>query len=187
SSRFEDSLYRRYGVQPLSAVTDLTGLYRVYFDGRLIGYHKNVYQLAEELRSRRRSGQIPAEISVALMKSPEGKPELAVTADSGRIMRPLIVVRDGESALTPRHIEDLATKRLKWSDLVAAGVIEYLDAGEEENATIAVDLETLKNSPHPEKYTHVEIAPWAIMGVVASIIPYSNHNQSPRNRYESAM
>ena len=187
SSRFEDSLYRRHGVQPLSSVTDFTGLQRVYFDGRLIGYHQNVHQLAEELRSRRRSGQISPEISVALTASPDGKPELIVTADSGRVMRPLIVVRNGESALTPKHIEDLAAQRIKWSDLVAAGVIEYLDAAEEENATIAVDFETLKNSPHSERYTHVEIAPWAIMGVVASIIPYSDHNQSPRNTYESAM
>ncbi|MEM3857541.1 MAG: DNA-directed RNA polymerase subunit B, partial [Thermoprotei archaeon] len=74
-----------------------------------------------------------------------------------------------------------------WSDLISKGMIEYLDALEEENALVAMDSETLANSSRPEKYTHLEIAPWAMMGVVASIIPYSDHNQSPRNTYESAM
>ena len=36
------------------------------------------------------------------------------------------------------------------------------------------------------KYTHCEIHPSTILGVVASCIPYPDHNQSPRNTYQSA-
>ena len=37
------------------------------------------------------------------------------------------------------------------------------------------------------KRTHLEVFPPAILGAGASIIPYPEHNQSPRNTYESAM
>merc|ERR1719343_1009170 len=36
-------------------------------------------------------------------------------------------------------------------------------------------------------YTHCEIHPSMILGIAASIIPFPNHNQSPRNTYQSAM
>ncbi len=67
-----------------------------------------------------------------------------------------------------------STKRLN-------GIIELVDANEEENCLIAIEEKNLK------KYTHLEIFPSAILGAGASIIPYPEHNQSPRNTYESAM
>jgi len=36
-------------------------------------------------------------------------------------------------------------------------------------------------------YTHCEIHPAMILGVCASIVPFPDHNQSPRNTYQSAM
>ena len=36
-------------------------------------------------------------------------------------------------------------------------------------------------------YTHCEIHPAMQLGVCASIIPFPDHNQSPRNTYQSAM
>ena len=36
-------------------------------------------------------------------------------------------------------------------------------------------------------YTHTEIHPCTILGILASTIPYPDHNQSPRNTYQSAM
>ena len=61
------------------------------------------------------------------------------------------------------------------------GVIELIDANEEENCLITLDDKNTK------KYTHLEIFPSAILGAGASIIPYPELNQSPRNTYESAM
>ena len=37
------------------------------------------------------------------------------------------------------------------------------------------------------RFTHCEIHPSFLQGVLASIIPFSDHNQSPRNTYQSAM
>ena len=36
-------------------------------------------------------------------------------------------------------------------------------------------------------YTHCEVHPSMILGICASIIPFPDHNQSPRNTYQSAM
>ena len=37
------------------------------------------------------------------------------------------------------------------------------------------------------KYTHCEIHPSTIFGILASCIPFPEHNQSPRNTYQCAM
>lgn len=52
------------------------------------------------------------------------------------------------------------------------------------------DLVTAREDPHSaysDTFTHCEIHPSMILGVCASIIPFPDHNQSPRNTYQSAM
>jgi DNA-directed RNA polymerase subunit B len=84
--------------------------------------------------------------------------------------------------MTIEIIEKIAKKFLSWTDLLYMGVIELIEANEEENCYVAIDLKKIGNT-----HTHLEIFPSAILGVGASIIPYPEHNQSPRNTYESAM
>ncbi|GME84948.1 unnamed protein product [Ambrosiozyma monospora] len=45
----------------------------------------------------------------------------------------------------------------------------------------------IKSVVHSQAFTHCEIHPSMILGVAASIIPFPDHNQSPRNTYQSAM
>lgn len=53
---------------------------------------------------------------------------------------------------------------------------------------IAMGLDYLTNEKARNvTYTHCEIHPAMILGVCASIIPFPDHNQSPRNTYQSAM
>ncbi|KAK1375315.1 DNA-directed RNA polymerase subunit beta [Heracleum sosnowskyi] len=52
------------------------------------------------------------------------------------------------------------------------------------------DLRNARENPeeaYSSTYTHCEIHPSLILGVCASIIPFPDHNQSPRNTYQSAM
>ena len=78
-------------------------------------------------------------------------------------------------------------------ELVHRGCIEYVDTEEEETTMIAMEIRDLEAARAPgrvaytDTYTHCEIHPSMILGVCASIIPFPDHNQSPRNTYQSAM
>ncbi|CAB0033808.1 unnamed protein product [Trichogramma brassicae] len=77
-----------------------------------------------------------------------------------------------------------------WQELVMSGVVEYIDTLEEETVMISMspdDLKQGKEYAYCTTYTHCEIHPAMILGVCASIIPFPDHNQSPRNTYQSAM
>ena len=60
--------------------------------------------------------------------------------------------------------------------------MEYLDVNEENNALVA-----MYEAACGPGTTHLEIEPFTLLGVVAGLIPYPHHNQSPRNTYQCAM
>ncbi len=154
---------------------------RVYLNGRLIGYHPDGEKLAQEIRRLRRKGEISSEVNVAHIQD-EYINEVYVNTDAGRIRRPLLIVENGKLKLKPEHIKKLQTGEWTFEDLVKHGIVEYLDADEEENAYIALDPSQLT-----KEHTHMEIWTPALFGITASLIPYAEHNQSPRNTYEAAM
>ena len=98
-----------------------------------------------------------------------------ISIESGRALRPLIIIEGGKSKLTDQHLLGLEQKELEWNDLVKKGIVEYLDASEEENALVALTPEEIT-----EKHTHLEIDPMDLFGVVTSLVPYGNHDQSSR-------
>ena len=156
---------------------------RVFVDGRLIGYYKDGQKLADSLKELRRNFKIHPHVGIFLYQSDfEGSTKrLYVNCNAGRVLRPLIVIKDNKPLLTQELIDKVSKKFLSWTDLLHMGVIELVDANEEENCYTAIDENDVK------KHTHMEVFPSAILGAGASIIPYPEHNQSPRNTYESAM
>ncbi len=156
---------------------------RVFVDGRLIGYFKDGQKLVDSLRDLRRNFKIHPHVGIFLYQSSfEGSTKrLYVNCNAGRVLRPLIVIKDNKILLTQELIDKVSKKFLSWTDLLHMGIIELVDANEEENSYIAIDETDIK------KHTHMEVFPSAILGAGASIIPYPEHNQSPRNTYESAM
>ncbi|MGQ9679950.1 MAG: DNA-directed RNA polymerase subunit B [Candidatus Bathyarchaeia archaeon] len=152
---------------------------KVFVEGYLLGYTTNPEKLVNTVREMRGMGEISEEVNIAYYKDHS---EVYVNCDEGRIRRPLIVVKEGKPRLRMRHIRNLQTGRWTWKDLIKEGIIELLDAEEEENAYIAI-----KQTELNENHTHLEICSYGILGATASIIPYAEHNQSPRNTYQAAM
>ena len=184
SEKMKQTLYRM-GVVPVQETNEalrISGA-KVFVDGCIIGYHMTPQELVDELRRKRRKGEISTEVNVAHFSKLYGeREEIYVNCDEGRVRRPLIVVENGIAKLQPEHIEKIRSQEWMWEDLVRQGIIGYIDAEEEENVFVALDFHEVT----PE-HTHVELASYTILGICASIIPYPEHNQSPRNSYEAAM
>ena len=156
---------------------------RVFVDGRLIGFHKDGEKLANSLRDLRRATKIHPHVGISIhVPEQEGATKrLYINCNAGRVLRPLIILKDGKSTFTQDILDKITKKLISWTDLIRMGIIELIDANEEENCFITFD------DKYTKKHTHLEIFPSTILGAGASIIPYPEHNQSPRNTYESAM
>jgi DNA-directed RNA polymerase II subunit RPB2 len=180
------------GVESLEEMSSahLATATRVFVNGVWVGIHSDPVYLVNALKMLRRSLEIEKEVSI--VRDIREK-EIRIQSDAGRPCRPLFVVKDNRLVIQPRHAAMLDRVEKKWDDLVKEGLIEFLDVAEEETAMIAMDLKDLQNNSSGDfdgpriSYTHCEIHPAAILGICASTIPFSEHNQSPRNTYQSAM
>jgi len=152
---------------------------KIYINGELLGTCDDPINFTHEMREKRRNGEVSSEMNITYY---EDNHEIYIFNDPGRARRPLIIVKEGVPLLTEDHLNKISNGKLKWDDLIANGLIEYLDAEEEENSYIAMSLAEL-NSEH----THLEIDPATMLGICAGIIPFSDHNSSPRNTMEAGM
>jgi len=163
---------------------------KVFVDGNWVGISRIPDELTRHLIGMRRKAAIDSEVSV--VRSIKDS-ELRIYTDAGRVLRPLFVVdrnADGQRrlAIKRRHQRELIEKRMGYSDLLELGLVELIDTEEEETTLIAMQPEDLLvDTGNSLNYTHCEIHPSMILGICASIIPFPDHNQSPRNTYQSAM
>ncbi|KAL2864927.1 DNA-directed RNA polymerase II subunit RPB2 [Aspergillus lucknowensis] len=204
---------------------------KVFVNGVWVGVHRDPAHLVNTMLSLRRRNMISHEVS--LIRDIRER-EFKIFTDAGRVCRPLFVIDNdpksencGNLVLNKEHIrkleqdkelppdldpEDRRERYFGWDGLVKSGVVEYVDAEEEETIMIVMTPEDLEISKQlqagyalPEEehdpnkrvrsilsqrahtWTHCEIHPSMILGVCASIIPFPDHNQSPRNTYQSAM
>ena len=150
---------------------------KIFLNGELIGTHENTEGLVREIRAGRRRGAIDRQLNVSV----QGR-DVLINTDMGRARRPLIVVEGGMPLVTGKQIESLESGEMDFNDLVREGAIEYLDAEEEENTLIAIDETDIT-----QEHTHLEIDPSLILGICTGMVPFPEHNASPRNTMGAAM
>lgn len=164
---------------------------KIFVNGAWVGVHRQPDHLVKTLRSLRRREDVSPEVSVV---RDIRERELRLYTDAGRCCRPLFIVENEQLMIKKSHIKKLQTRELSgfgWQDLVGNGLVELIDTEEEETIMLAMTLSDLVEARKPDAYTrtytHCEIHPSMILGICASIIPFPDHNQSPRNTYQSAM
>ncbi|KAJ1987622.1 DNA-dependent RNA polymerase II [Dimargaris cristalligena] len=188
---------------------------KIFVNGVWAGIHSVPAELVRTFKDLRRKGDIDAEVSIV---HDTRERELRFSTDCGRVCRPLYVVEKQRLLIQKQHIDLLVDRadpdgvKYSWPELIQSGVIEYMDADEEETAMICMTPEDLRDSRlnyengfveeaprdpmsrvrgtatlYLHTWTHCEIHPSMILGICASIIPFPDHNQSPRNTYQSAM
>ncbi|GGM69856.1 DNA-directed RNA polymerase subunit B' [Halarchaeum rubridurum] len=145
---------------------------KVYVNGSLVGTHPDPYELAEQIREARRRGDVSEMVNVSVKDRTR---EVIVNADAGRARRPLLVVEDGETIADESDVEAVQNGERDFEDLVDEGKVEFIDAEEEEDILVAVEEDDLT-----EDHTHLEIDPQLIFGIGAGMVPYPEHNASPR-------
>lgn len=164
------------------------GATRVFINGEIVGTHTDPASLVDGLRKFKRSGALSVFTSIVWdvrLRS------LSLCTEGGRFLRPLLVMEpDGLGGARMAMSAELqarmmtAPESVRWmEDLVLSGAIEYMDVEETNTALISMTLPDamtcLRGIP-----THMEVSPSAMLGVVAGSIPYSDHNQAPRNTYQ---
>ena len=222
---------------------------RIHVNGDIFGLHKNPIKLVNQFKRRRRQGRIRSEVSI---RHDSENRDVFINTDRGRILRPLLVLDDGDLKLSKESLENIRSGEWTFNDLVSNGVVEWVDAEEEEDLLVAprpydlpmsspennrpinpanvewlnlgeeqishADLRVEVHMPNGESvfeefsvplnyyqedidalrrkqkrknlilvFTHVEIDPQLILGVCASLVPYPEHNSTPRVTGGTAM
>lgn len=164
---------------------------KVFINGVWVGITNEPLELFKNIKEKKYKGIINIYTSVIFDYK---LLEIKVCNDAGRLTRPVLKVEDNAVLYTKQMVEQVRSGELNWNDLLYSGkipqsAIEYIDSNEQNNTMIALEPEQLTaiDSKYVYHYSHCEIHPSTIFGVVASCIPFPENNQSPRNTYQSAM
>ena len=165
---------------------------KVFINGSWVGVTNDPEKIYAILKDKKSKGIINIYTSIIFNSKLK---EIRVCNDAGRITRPLLKVKNNELLYNNSIIQKIKDDELNWDDLVVGikledSIIEYVDSYEQNNAMIAmkpVDLNNNINNNNIYHYSHCEIHPSTIFGILASCIPFPDSNQSPRNTYQSAM
>ena len=165
---------------------------KVFINGNWIGNAVSPLEMYKNIKDKKHKGII--NIYTSIIFDIKCK-EIHINNDAGRLMRPVFRVKPDNSLYITQHdVEQIASGHLKWNDLLTDtinddAVIEYIDPGEQNLSMISMKPSELLSSKQNRiyQYTHCEIHPSTIFGILGSCIPFPEHNQSPRNTYQCAM
>lgn len=166
----KEVLERSANLIPINEFEGKNDKTKVLLNGIILGVTEEPDDLVDEIKDFRDKNLIRKEISVVYDNVDE---EIRIFSDEGRLLRPLFTVEDDHLKITDRDGTD-------WDELVDRKLIQYFDNSEIENCVIAMNQNELSNYSNDL----CEIHPSMMLGVMASIIPFPDHSQSPRNCYQ---
>jgi len=164
---------------------------KVFINGSWVGITDTPLELYRDMKTKKYSCIINVYSSIIFDIKLK---EIRICTDGGRLTRPVLKVSNGKALINNSIIDKLESNEIGWNDLFTNcklddSVIEYIDPEEQNFAMIAMQAKGgMMHDPAVKyNYTHCEIHPSTIFGVLASCIPFPEHNQAPRNTYQCAM
>ena len=184
--------YIKEGIKQIEDLTpiEMADNVKVFINGAWVGIAINPLDLFNNLKKKKYMGII--NIYTSIIFDYRNK-EIKICNDAGRLTRPVLRVKDNNLIINNSVIKSISKGELSWEDLLTniklnESVIEYIDPLEQNFSLISMTPDKLKSSDkNIYRYTHCEIHPSTIFGILASCIPFPEHNQSPRNTYQCAM
>jgi DNA-directed RNA polymerase II subunit RPB2 len=141
---------------------------------------KQTPRMLELLKKYRDINILPKSVSISFNPTDN---EIVILSDSGRMLR--AVFKFSENLSTEiQFYKETETEVDLWNVLEAKGIIQYIDGAEAESSNILGEPE---NYDPRVKWDYAEIHPCVMLGICASITPFPDHSQAPRNIYGSAM
>jgi DNA-directed RNA polymerase II subunit RPB2 len=174
---------------PEITAKDMYEKVKVFINGSWVGITDSPQELYMALKDKKYKGIINIYTSISFDYKMR---EIRICNDSGRLTRPLLRVKNENLLINNDIINKLNKAELIWDNLLTSSkiddsVIEYIDPEEQSWSLIATKpKDIIVKSDNIHKFTHCEIHPSTIFGVLASCIPFPEHNQSPRNTYQCA-
>ena len=178
---------------------------KVFLNGNWIGMSTDVIGIYSGLKQMKARGILEYRVSIYLDYMAK---ELHISTDGGRLYRPYLTVTNNKLNFKPEMLDDIGS----WDEFLTKhrGVIEYLDKDEEQHMMLALfpqyiekannimnkkplktaaDIDKLDRTNRYDnsvyaRYTHCEIHPCMILGIISSNIPFPDHNQSPRGIFQ---
>ncbi len=144
----------------------------VFVNSKFKGEVDDPTRFVSSVIEERRKGNVPLSVNIYHNESSD---TIFVDGTKGRVVRPLIVVKNGKPMLTEKHIQQLEKNEIGFDDLLKQGVIEYLDAAEEENALVAF----FEDEITPD-HTHLELHPISLVGLTTALVPFGNYCHSTK-------
>ena len=170
---------------------ELDNKVKVFVNGSWIGISNEPQKLYLNLKEKKYNGIINVYTSIVFNYK---EMEIRICNDAGRLTRPLLKVKKNKLLLNDYINEKVVNKELIWNDLITnmklnESIIEYVDPDEQNTSMISMDPNKLNEKDENglyKLYTHSEIHPSTMFGILASQIPFPDNNQSPRNCYQCA-
>ncbi len=144
----------------------------VFLNETYVGSVADSVKFIDDFKLKRRSGELGDECNIYHDKDQDF---VYIESGPGRVRRPLIVVENGKSKLTPEVVKKIKSQDVGFEDLLKNGVIEYIDALEENEILVAFKEEDLT-----KEHTHLEIAPMLMFGLNTGTVPFSDYDEPGR-------
>lgn len=191
-----------YDVNPL----ELNEWGKVFLCGEWYSVTKDLFELYSFLIQKRQEGIIDSYTTIILDYEEK---EINIYYDGGRLIRPLLNVKNNKLLLTPeimseaKKLLDDKSNTKGWKILTNKynNIVSYEDIDSSKYIMIAEDINNMNDSINNKNreivndtnvinrygdyryinYTHCQFDKWTNLGTLASSIPFANHNQAKQN------